>query len=142
MMRSSLARMTFHGDESLEVQRRISDPVHVQTISVKMIPAEVLRRVDERQSINVLSPNVGDFWEDSGEEHVFRKFSGNKRNSHKTSVIREEVEAHLFPKAKCLVKADSDNVLLVRSFERLCDETSMVYNQMRTKLIVLSFNRL
>ncbi|EYC04403.1 hypothetical protein Y032_0088g2184 [Ancylostoma ceylanicum] len=31
-----------------------------------------------------------------------------------------------FPKAKCLVKADSDNVLLVRSFERLCDETSMV----------------
>ncbi|VDM60355.1 unnamed protein product [Angiostrongylus costaricensis] len=27
--------------------------------------------------------------------------------------------------AKCLVKADSDNVLLLRNFERLCDETSM-----------------
>ncbi|WKY05353.1 hypothetical protein Q1695_005954 [Nippostrongylus brasiliensis] len=28
------------------------------------------------------------------------------------------------PTAKCLVKADSDNVLLVRNFERLCEETS------------------
>lgn len=27
------------------------------------------------------------------------------------------------PAAKCLVKADSDNVLLIRNYERLCDET-------------------
>ncbi|KJH49365.1 hypothetical protein DICVIV_04505 [Dictyocaulus viviparus] len=27
---------------------------------------------------------------------------------------------------KCLVKADSDNVLLIRNYERLCDETSML----------------
>ncbi|VDO90866.1 unnamed protein product [Heligmosomoides polygyrus] len=32
---------------------------------------------------------------------------------------------HMFriPAAKCLVKADSDNVLLIRNYERLCDET-------------------
>ncbi|XGW27350.1 hypothetical protein V3C99_007726 [Haemonchus contortus] len=30
------------------------------------------------------------------------------------------------PSAKCLVKADSDNVLVIRNYERLCEETSMV----------------
>ncbi|KIH57567.1 hypothetical protein ANCDUO_12237, partial [Ancylostoma duodenale] len=42
-----------------------------------------------------------------------------------------------FPKAKCLVKADSDNVLLVRSFERLCDETSMVLSEMTANVVHL-----
>ncbi|VDK71377.1 unnamed protein product [Cylicostephanus goldi] len=31
-----------------------------------------------------------------------------------------------FRSAKCMVKADSDNVLIVRNYEILCDETSMV----------------
>lgn len=31
------------------------------------------------------------------------------------------------PAAKCLVKADSDNVLLIRNYERLCDETTRSY---------------
>ncbi|VDO51776.1 unnamed protein product [Haemonchus placei] len=37
------------------------------------------------------------------------------------------------PSAKCLVKADSDNVLVVRNYERLCEETSMVLQRSRTK---------
>ncbi|PIO69015.1 hypothetical protein TELCIR_09180 [Teladorsagia circumcincta] len=32
-------------------------------------------------------------------------------------------KVHRVPSAKCLVKADSDNVLLIRNYERLCEET-------------------
>ncbi|KAK6025692.1 hypothetical protein OSTOST_08402, partial [Ostertagia ostertagi] len=45
-------------------------------------------------------------------------------------------KVHRVPSAKCLVKADSDNVLLIRNYERLCEETSTAFSELPEKVLL------